>query len=107
MKLAPILLALLAISIACTKKQPEFVVAHRYTLTGTIMSLNPKDQTASIDAAAIPNYMEAMRMDYPVASKAEFNSLRVGEKVSATLNVSAASDEYNLTGIHEKGSGTQ
>jgi hypothetical protein len=106
-KLVPILLALLVMSIACAKKQHDFVIAHRYALTGTIMSLNPKDQTASIDAAAIPNYMEAMRMDYPVASKVEFNSLRVGEKIAATLNVSAANDEYNLTGVHEQGSGSK
>lgn len=104
-KLVWILVVLLAISIGCTKKRPEFAVAHRYPLTGTVVSLNPKDQTASIDAAAIPNYMEAMQMEYPIASKAEFDSLRVGEKISATLNVNASNDEYNLSGIHERSSG--
>ena len=94
-------------SVACARKPPEFTVAHRYDLTGTIVSLNEKDQTASIDAAAIPNYMGAMTMTYPIKSRAEFSSLRVGEKIKATLNVSAANDEYNVSGIQDQGSGAK
>jgi hypothetical protein len=90
------------LAFGCSRKQTEFRVAHQYPLTGTIVSLNGKDQTASIAAAAIPNYMEAMQMDYPIKSKAEFDSLHVGEKIKATLNVSASNDEYNLTGIQNQ-----
>ena len=95
-----LLVAILLVSVlACSKKQPAFAVAHRYTLTGRIVSLNPKDQTASIAADAIPNYMEAMTMDYPVESRADFDKLRVDEHIKATLNVSAGNDEYDLTSI--------
>jgi Cu/Ag efflux protein CusF len=95
-------LLLFSLCLACSsKKQSDFVVAHQYTMTGTVLSLNSQDQTASIDSAAIPNYMEAMTMNYPVKSKAEFDSLRVGEKIKATLNVNASNDEYHLTGIQE------
>lgn len=96
-----LVVTLLTLSLACAKKQSDFVVAHRYTLNGTVVSLNPKDHTASINAAAIPNYMEAMQMDYSIKSEADFNQLRVGEKITATLNVNATNDEYNLTGIQE------
>ncbi|HZS57432.1 MAG TPA: copper-binding protein [Bryobacteraceae bacterium] len=89
---------------ACSKKRPDFTVAHRYTLTGVVVSVNPKEQTASIDAAPIPNFMEAMTMEYPVKSKTEFESLRAGEKIKATLNVSASNDEYTLTDIQNQGS---
>jgi Cu/Ag efflux protein CusF len=80
-------------------------VAHRYTLSGTVVSLNAKDQTASIDAAAVPGFMDAMKMDYPVKSKSEFARLHAGEKIKATLNVNASNDEYNLTDIQEQGAG--
>jgi Cu/Ag efflux protein CusF len=99
--------ALLLVSLACSTKQAEFVVAHKYTLTGTVVSLNSKAQTASIDAAAVPGFMEAMRMDYPVKSRADFDRLRAGEKISATLNVSASNDEYNLTDIHDQSAGSK
>jgi protein SCO1/2 len=69
------------------------------------VSLNPNEQTASIDAAAVPGYMEAMTMEYPIKSKAEFDRLRVGETIKATLNVNATNDEYDLTGIQDQGTG--
>ncbi|MBV8895070.1 MAG: copper-binding protein, partial [Acidobacteriaceae bacterium] len=86
MKRAFFALPLSILALACSKKQPEFVVVHRYTLTGTIVSLNAKAQTASIDAAAVPGFMEAMTMDYPVKSKSDFDALHPGEKIQATLN---------------------
>jgi Cu/Ag efflux protein CusF len=97
-----IALVLLATALACSKKPAEFTVAHRYTMIGTVVSVNTKEQTASIDSQAIPNYMAAMRMDYPVKDKAEFDKLRPGERIKATLNVNASNDEYNLTGIQEQ-----
>jgi protein SCO1/2 len=93
--------------LACSRKQPEFVVAHRYTLTGTIVSVNPHDQTASIDAAAVPGFMEAMTMQYPIKSRSDFDALHPGEKIKATLNVSASNDEYNLTDIHDQNAGSK
>jgi Cu/Ag efflux protein CusF len=87
------------------RKQEDFIIAHRYTLNGRVVSLNAKDQTASIVGAAIPNYMDAMTMDYPIKSKADFDRLRVGERIKATLNVNATSDEYNVTDIQDQGSG--
>ena len=104
MKNVALALVLLALCAACNKrKQAEFPVAHQYTLTGRVVSLNPQEQTASIDAAAIPNYMEAMTMDYPIKSKADFDRMRVGEIIKATLNVNATNDEYNLTAIQDEG----
>lgn len=99
--------ALLAFTstIACSKKTADFTVAHRYTLTGKVVSLNSKAQTASIDAAAIPNYMDAMRMDYPIKSKTDFDALHVGENIRATLNVSAGNEDYNLSNIQNRDSG--
>lgn len=71
----------------------------RFHLTGEVKSLDAKEHTAQIDAAAIPNYMEAMTMDYPVKSAADFNQLHVGEHIDATLNVHN-DDTYDLSDIH-------
>ena len=106
MKNLALALVLLVLCGACNRrKQADFAVAHQYTLTGRVVSLNPKEQTASIDSAAIPNYMEAMTMDYPIKSKADFDRLRVGEIIKATLNVNATNDEYNLTGVQDERAG--
>lgn len=106
MKYLALVLVLLLLYGACNRrKQADFPVAHQYTLTGRVVSLNSQEQTASIDSAAIPNYMEAMTMDYPIKSKTEFDRLRVGETIKATLNVNATNDEYNLTRIQDEGAG--
>ena len=105
MKTGLILFLVFAFMLACAKKRDDFAVAHRYTLTGKIVSLNAKDQTASIAAAAIPGYMDAMTMDYPIKSKSDFDSLHVGETIKATLNLSADNDQYDLTDIHNQDTG--
>lgn len=107
----PILISLclaIFLSAGCSSKRSELTgpVKH-YTLTGQILSLDPKAQTANINAAAIPNYMDAMAMDFPIPSKADFNTLHVGDKIKATLNVSASGDDYNLSNIQKQTSGSK
>ncbi len=77
----------LAVSLACARGAKPAPQKH-YQLTGKVVSLNAKEQSAAIDAAAIPNYMEAMTMEYPIASKAEFAALQPGDRITATLDVS-------------------
>ncbi len=90
--------------LGCGHKPEAKGPARHYSLTGRVVSLNRKDQTASVDAAAIPNYMEAMKMDYPIASKAEFDSLAVGDNIKATVNVYESGD-YDLSGIQKTSAG--
>ncbi|HZQ52932.1 MAG TPA: copper-binding protein [Bryobacteraceae bacterium] len=78
-------------------RQPTGPERH-YQLTGRVVALNPANHTATIDAAAIPNFMEAMTMEYPIRSRAEFQKLHTGDKITATVNVS--DDGYNLSNIH-------
>lgn len=77
---------LLAALTGCTRRS-EAAPENHYPLTGTIVALNAKDHTATIDASAIRNFMEAMTMEYPIRSKSEFDALRVGERITATVNV--------------------
>ena len=100
LRILPIFFALLLL-IGCNRQPESKGPAKHYELNGRITALDPKNQTATIDAAAIPNYMEAMTMAYPIESKAEFEMLRVGEVVRATVNVYDSGD-YNLSGIQEQ-----
>lgn len=76
---------------------PEGAVKH-YQLSGRVVSLDSSDRVATIDTAAIPNWMEAMTMEYPVKNPSDFNRLRVGASIKATLNVRGPGD-YDLTNI--------
>jgi Cu/Ag efflux protein CusF len=69
-----------------------------YSLSGKVVSLDAKEQSAAIDAAAIPHFMEAMTMDYPIASKAEFATLHPGERITASVDVSD-DGSYSLSQI--------
>jgi Cu/Ag efflux protein CusF len=80
-----ILAYILCLSCARGAKAPP---DKHYQLTGKVVSLDAKEQTAAVDAAAIPNFMEAMTMDYPIKSKAEFDSLHKGDQITATVDVS-------------------
>jgi Cu/Ag efflux protein CusF len=105
--LPPFLLAF-ALTVACSPKRTETSGPEKhYELSGEILSLDAKNQSANINAAAIPNYMDAMAMDYPVKSAAEFSSLHVGDKIKATLNVSASGAEYNVSNIQKQSSGSK
>lgn len=87
---------------ACSPKREEPVFERHYQLTGKIVALDSEHQMATIDAAAIPNFMEAMTMEYPIQSKAEFKTLHIGDRVKATVNVTASGDYYTLTDIQKQ-----
>lgn len=83
----------------CSKQAPSPPEKH-YTLTGKVVSVNAKEQTASIDHEPIKGWMdEAMTMDYPIRSKAEFDQLHPGDRITATVNVRGF--DYDLSDIRK------
>ncbi len=64
------------------------------------MQVDPRLQTATIKHGAIGDWMDAMTMEFPVPSKSEFQSLHVGDHVTATVNVRGT--DYDLTGIQKQ-----
>jgi len=99
-----LLTLILAASLGCSSKPESKGAARHYQVTGRVMALDGKNQTVSLDAAAIPGYMEAMRMDYPVPSRKDFDSLHVGDKIQGTLNVHDSGD-YDLSSVQQSSSG--
>lgn len=101
MRIAPLLLATLIGLTGCGSQRPAAQGEHHYQLTGKVVALNAKNDTATIDAAAIPNFMEAMTMEYPIKSKADFSALHVGDEIKATVNV-RDDGGYNLSDIQKQ-----
>lgn len=96
-----VLIALLIAVGSCSRKPEATQPERHYALSGKITALNAKSQTATVDGAAIPNFMEAMTMEYPVKSKVDFDTLHVGDVIKATVNVSD-SGGYNLSNIQKQ-----
>ena len=92
------IITLFLVCVSCGTSAKPAAQKH-YPLTGKVVSVNAKEQTAAIDAAAIKNFMEAMTMDYPIQSKAEFATLHPGDRISATVDVSD-DGSYALSHIH-------
>lgn len=87
---------------ACSSRNTDSSMPEKhYALSGKIVSLDGQRQTATVDGAAIPGYMEAMTMEYPVKSKSDFQSLKVGAQITATVDV-AGDASYALTNIKPK-----
>jgi Cu/Ag efflux protein CusF len=101
-KSAVLCAALLTLA-ACSQTKTK-VAEKQYPLTGKVVSIDAKAHTAMIDAAPIPNFMDAMKMDYPIASDSDLASLKVGENISATVEV-GEDGSYSLSNIHDRSAG--
>lgn len=89
---------LLFITASCAAKQ-KAVPGKHYQLSGVVLSLNAKDQTANIQHGPIKGWMESMTMDYPIRSKQDFDRLHAGDHITATVNVRGT--DYDLTDIRK------
>ncbi len=77
----PLLLA--AVLAACGARQE----GKRYPMQGEVKALDANANTATIAAAKIGDWMEAMTMEYPVKPDSEFQKLHVGDRIQATVVV--------------------
>jgi Cu/Ag efflux protein CusF len=58
-----------------------------YSLKGEVMALDGATSVATIKHEAIEGWMEAMTMGFPVKDKAEFEKLKPGQKITASVKV--------------------
>jgi Cu/Ag efflux protein CusF len=82
----------------CGSKPPAD--AKRYPMQGEVKSLDPRTKSAMIDAGKIGDWMEPMIMEYPIKPDSEFQKLKVGDKIEATVIVSDPA--YYVTDIKVK-----
>ena len=86
---------------ACGRKPESTGPERHFQLSGEVLAINSHDRTATIKAAAIPGWMDAMTMEYPVRSSSDFGRLHTGHKIKATVNVRSEGD-YDLSNIQEQ-----
>ena len=95
-KLATVLLLALAL-LGCGAKDAGDQATKRYPMQGTVLALDSASKTATIAAGKIGDWMDAMTMAYPVKPDAEFEKLRTGDQIDATVVV--ADTTYYVTEV--------
>ena len=93
-RLLVVLFPLLLLLAGCAQPKVE---EKRYPMQGEIKALDASSHTATIAAGKIGDWMEAMTMEYPVKPDAEFQKLKVGDHLEATVVVSDL--KYHVTEI--------
>jgi len=56
-----------------------------YKIHGTIVAVHAQDKSASIDADAIPGFMDAMTMEYTIRDDAALAKLKPQDKITGDL----------------------
>ena len=94
---------LLALALCACKDKPAATASkapvERYNLDGVVLSLDVPGHTAKIKGEKIEGWMDAMTMEYPVKDRAEFDTLHVGDHITATVFVQGLN--YSLGEIHQ------
>ena len=99
MRRAAVLASLVLLALACSKAEKPLSEPGEtlYTLKGTILSRDASDNSVRIDHEAIPGFMEAMTMDYPVRGAKVVQLPPDKSKVEAKLHVH--DERYWLTDV--------
>lgn len=100
MRRAAVLATLLLLVVACAaeKERPLSEKGEKvYTLKGKIVSRDASDNSLRVDHEAVPGYMEAMTMDYPVRGAKVAQLPADHAKVEARLHVT--DDRYWITDV--------
>jgi len=96
-----VLLAVIALFlVACAKSEPKPLSENGeklYTLKGKILSRDASDNSLRLDHEAVPGFMEAMTMDYPVRGAKVQELPPDKSKIVARLHVN--DDRYWLTDV--------
>ena len=73
--------------LAGCQRNPAPKPVAEYQMRGEVVSLDPAGQLATVKHGKIEGWMEAMTMEFPVKEQPEFDKLRAGEKINATVFV--------------------
>src|SRR5665213_1651522 len=92
-------LMLAACQQSTVKEEAKDEPVKQYAMHGEVLRLDADGKIAAIKAGKIEGWMEAMTMEFPVKDKTEFDKLRTGEKINATVFVQGNS--YWVGGIQE------
>ena len=99
MRRALVLATLVLLVLSCAKQEKPLSERGEklYTMKGKILSRDASDNSLKLDHEAIPGYMEAMTMDYPVRGAKVAQLPPDKAKVEARLHVT--DDKYWITDV--------
>jgi protein SCO1/2 len=89
----------------CSSKPKQ--AARRYHLKGKVVSINQDSGSVVVDAEAIPGFMDAMAMPYPVGERAELGKLGPGDEITADVVVTDDGAHLENIVITKKGAGSK
>jgi protein SCO1/2 len=99
--MARVLLAslVLVISACCSRTASSSAPPKQYALHGEVLRLDARHKLATIRHEKIEGWMEAMTMDFPVHEQTEFEKLKPGLRIQATVFVREGDFEFWIGGI--------
>jgi protein SCO1 len=102
----PFILLLLfgfVLAAGCSSKPKE--AGRLYHLRGKVVSVNQDSGAVVVDAEAIPGFMDAMAMPYPVRDRSDLTKLGPGDEITADVVVTNDGDHLENIVITKKGGG--
>jgi Cu/Ag efflux protein CusF len=84
----------LGLALAGCAGKPE--PTKNYPMKGEVKALDASTKIATIAHEKIGDWMEAMTMEFPVKPDEEFQKLKVGDKIEATVVVG---EKYHVTAV--------
>ncbi|HTV58198.1 MAG TPA: SCO family protein [Verrucomicrobiae bacterium] len=104
------LVALLVISswvpAGCAKRSlQQSQNARRYPLIGTVVSVNKDQNTVIVDGQAIPGFMDAMTMPYPVHDPRILEGLQPGDQITGDVIVGTGGAYLQNIAVMQKSAG--
>jgi len=87
-------------TLTTVKEEAKDEPVKQYALHGEVLRLDAQGKIAAIKHEAIGDWMGAMTMEFPVKDAKEFETLRPGEKINATVFVQGDTN-YWVGQIHE------
>ncbi len=85
-----VLLPVIAAGCAKKSREPGFDFGEpkkQYAMRGEVLRLRAGNRIAVVKHEKIEGWMEAMTMDFPVPDAAEYDKLREGQRIRATVQV--------------------
>src|SRR5215469_8539705 len=79
---------ILMLAAACSSKpQTSTDQPRTFKLEGKVISIDQAHKFVTVDSKAIPDFMDAMTMDYSLPDDTALKSLKPGDQIQATLKV--------------------
>ncbi len=97
------LLAFASLLAGCAPKSQSQGQSQRYHLIGKVVSVDQAQGILLVDHQAIPGFMDAMTMPYPVPDAAALAALAAGDEITADVVVTATGGHLENIVVTKKG----